>query len=49
KRFLTYSSIHQVSKYSNRASYEVLKQNSPRLVKGLPNREESLEETYWDL
>lgn len=49
KKFLTYSSIHQVSKYSNRASYEVLKQNSPRLVKGLPNREESLEETYWDL
>lgn len=49
KKFLTYSSIHQVSKYSNRASYEVLKQNSPRLIKGLPNREESLEETYWDL
>jgi inosine kinase len=47
-RFLTYSSIHQVSKYCNRASYEVLKQNSPRLVKGLPAREESLEDAYWD-
>jgi inosine kinase len=43
-RFLTYSSIHQVSKYSNRASFEVLKQNSPRLTKGLPAREESLED-----
>ena len=48
-RYLTYSSIHQVSKYCNRASFEVLKQNSPRLVKGLPNREESLEEAYWDM
>jgi inosine kinase len=46
--FLTYSSIHQVSKYCNRASYEVLKQNSPRLIKGLPSREESLEDAYWD-
>ncbi len=49
KRFLTYSSIHQISKYSNRASFEVLKQNSPRLTKGLPNREESLEDSYWDM
>lgn len=49
KKFLTYSSIHQVSKYSNRASFEVLSQNSPRLIKGLPNREESLEDSYWDL
>lgn len=48
-RYLTYSSIHQVSKYCNRASFEVLKQNSPRLVKGLPNREESLEDAYWDM
>ncbi len=48
-KYLTYSSIHQVSKYCNRASYEVLKQNSPRLIKGLPNREESLEDAYWDL
>ncbi|MBC7714197.1 MAG: inosine/guanosine kinase [Rhizobacter sp.] len=47
-RYLTYSSIHQVCKYSNRASFEVLKQNSPRLIKGLPNREESLEDAYWD-
>ncbi len=49
KNFLTYSSIHQVSKYCNRASFEVLKQNSPRLTKGLPNREESLEDAYWDM
>lgn len=48
-RYLTYSSIHQVSKYCNRASFEVLKQNSPRLIKGLPNREESLEDAYWDM
>ncbi len=48
-KFLTYSSIHQVSKYCNRASYEVLKSNSPRLLKGLPLREDSLEEAYWDL
>lgn len=47
-KFLTYSSIHQVSKYCNRASFEVLKQNSPRLIKGLPSREESLEDAYWD-
>ena len=47
-QFLTYSSIHQVSKYSNRASFEVLKQNSPRLIRGLPAREESLEDAYWD-
>jgi len=48
-RFLTYSSIHQVSKYCNRVSYEVLRQNSPRLIKGLPSREDSLEDAYWDL
>ncbi len=48
-RYLTYSSIHQISKYCNRASFEVLKQNSPRLIKGLPNREESLEDAYWDM
>lgn len=47
-RYLTYSSIHQVSKYCNRVSYEVLKQNSPRLLKGLPSREDSLEDAYWD-
>lgn len=45
--FLTYSSIHQISKYANRASFEVLKQNSPRLSRGLPEKEESLEESYW--
>lgn len=48
-RYMTYSSIHQVSKYCNRASFEVLKQNSPRLIKGLPSREESLEDAYWDM
>lgn len=47
--FLTYSSIHQVCKYANRVSYEVLKQNSPRLYQGLPMKEKSLEESYWDL
>ncbi len=47
--FLTYSSVHQVAKYANRASFEVLNQNSPRLSKGLPEKEDSLEESYWDL
>jgi len=46
-RFLTYSSIHQVCKYANRVSYEVLQRNSPRLVHGLPEREDSMEEAYW--
>ncbi len=46
--FLTYSSIHQICKYANRVSYEVLIQNSPRLSRGLPDKEENLEETrYW--
>lgn len=47
--FLTYSSIHQVAKYANRASFEVLNQNSPRLMKGLPEKEDSLEEGYWEM
>ena len=47
-QYLTYSSIHQVSKYCNRVSFEVLSQNSPRLSKGLPQKEDSLEESYWD-
>ncbi|OUR97787.1 inosine/guanosine kinase [Halobacteriovorax marinus] len=47
-QFLTYSSIHQVCKYANRVSYEVLKQNSPRLYHGLPVKEQSLEESYWE-
>jgi len=46
-RFLTYSSIHQVCKYANRVSYEVLRRNSPRLMQGLPEREDCLEESYW--
>ena len=47
--FLTYSSIAQIAKYANRVSYEVLSQNSPRLMYGLPEREDSLEEAYWDI
>ncbi|WP_261817174.1 inosine/guanosine kinase [Vibrio gallicus] len=46
--FLTYSSFSQVCRYANRASYEVLVQHSPRLSKGLPEREDSLEEAYWE-
>lgn len=46
--FLTYSSFSQVCKYSNRVSYEVLTQHSPRLSRGLPEREDSLEEAYWE-
>jgi inosine kinase len=45
--FLSYSSLSQISKYANRVSYEVLRQNSPRLLSGLPEREDSLEESYW--
>lgn len=45
--YLTYSSISQICKYANRVSFEVLNQNSPRLFKGLPEREDSLEEAYW--
>jgi inosine kinase len=47
-RFLTYSSLSQISKYANRVSFEVLKQKSPRLLRGLPEREDVLEESYWD-
>ncbi len=46
--FLTYSSLSQVCKYANRVSYEVLTQHSPRLANALPEREDSLEEAYWD-
>jgi len=45
---LTYSSMSQISKYANRVSFEVLAQNSPRLTRGLPEREDSLQEAYWD-
>ena len=41
---LTYSSLSQMSKYANRASYEVLVQHSPRLSRGLPEREDSLDQ-----
>ncbi|MEW5737612.1 MAG: inosine/guanosine kinase [Myxococcota bacterium] len=46
--FLTYSSMSQVCRYANRVSYEVLAQASPRLTRGLPEREEGLDEVkYW--
>ena len=45
--YLTYSSFAQVCKYANRVSYQVLAQSSPRLSRGLPEREDSLEEAYW--
>lgn len=46
---LTYSSLSQISKYANRVSYEVLVQHAPRLSRGLPEREDSLEQAYWAL
>lgn len=46
--FLSYSSFSQLCKYANRVSYEVLMQSSPRLSRGLPEREDSLEEVYWE-
>lgn len=46
-KYISYSSLHQMCKYANRVSFEVLKQNSPRLSRGLPLREANLEESYW--
>lgn len=48
REYLTYSSLAQVCKYANRVSYQVLNQHSPRLTRGLPEREDSLEVSYWD-
>lgn len=45
---LCYSSFAQLCKYANRVAYEVLAQHSPRLSRGLPEREDSLEEAYWE-
>ncbi len=45
---LCYSSFSQICKYANRVAYEVLDQHSPRLSRGLPEREDSLEESYWE-
>jgi inosine kinase len=47
-QYLTYSSLSQICKYSNRVSFEILSKNSPRLFRGLPEREESLDEAYWE-
>lgn len=46
--WLTYSSLAQVCKYANRVSYQVLNQHAPRLSRGLPEKEDSLEEAYWE-
>jgi inosine kinase len=46
---LTYSSLSQISKYANRVSFEVLAQNSPRLMRALPEKEDNLKEAYWDV
>jgi inosine kinase len=45
---LTYSSLSQISRYANRVSFEVLVQHSPRLTRGLPEREDSLQQAYWE-
>lgn len=48
REFLTYSSMSQICRYANRVSYQVLLQSSPRLTRGLPEREEGLDdEAYW--
>jgi inosine kinase len=48
KPFLTYSSMSQVCRYANRVSFEVLVQAAPRLTRGLPEREDGLDdEAYW--
>ncbi|MBC8951703.1 MULTISPECIES: inosine/guanosine kinase [Xenorhabdus] len=48
RSYLTYSSLAQVCKYANRVSYQVLSQHAPRLTRGLPEKEDSLEESYWE-
>lgn len=46
--FLTYSSMSQVCRYANRVSFEVLAHAAPRLSRGLPEREDGLDdEAYW--
>ncbi|GLP96899.1 inosine/guanosine kinase [Paraferrimonas sedimenticola] len=45
---LCYSSFSQICKYANRVAFEVLGQDSPRLMRGLPEKEDSLEEAYWE-
>lgn len=48
RAYLTYSSMSQVCRYANRVSYEVLAQAAPRLTRGLPEREDGLDdEAYW--
>ncbi|MDP4537271.1 inosine/guanosine kinase [Alkalimonas collagenimarina] len=46
--YLCYSSFAQICKYANRVSYEILVQYASRLSRGLPEREDSLEEAYWE-
>lgn len=46
--WLIYLSLAQVCKYVNRVSYQVLNQYLFRLTRGLSEREDSLEEFYWD-
>lgn len=46
--FLAYSSFAQICKYASRVSYQILAQSAPRLSRGLPEREDSLEEAYWE-
>jgi inosine kinase len=48
REFLTYSSFSQICKYANRVAYEVIAQHAPRLSRGLPEKEDSLEEVYWE-
>jgi inosine kinase len=48
REFLTYSSMSQVCRYANRVSFEVLAQSAPRLTRGLPEREDGLDDdAYW--
>ncbi|MCK8205074.1 inosine/guanosine kinase, partial [Erwinia amylovora] len=48
RSYLTDTSLAQVCKYANRGRYQVLNQHSPRLTRALPEREDCLEESYWD-
>jgi inosine kinase len=46
-KWLTYSSLAQVCKYQPR-QLSGIEPALPRLTRGLPEREDSLEEAYWE-
>ncbi|MGS6342686.1 inosine/guanosine kinase, partial [Enterobacter intestinihominis] len=47
-KWVTYSSVAVVCMYGYGVIYVVLNHNSPRLRGGLPEREDSVDEGFWD-